>query len=66
MTQNESVADIFLMALKSMPKELKETVLVKLVHDKEFFQDLQDLMVFEERKNDARRPFHEFLAEHQR
>jgi len=66
MTQNETVAEVFLMALKSMPKDQKELVLVKLVHDKEFYQDLQDLLVFEERKNDTRRPFQEFLSEYKR
>lgn len=65
MTSNESIAEVFLMALKSMPKDQKESVLSRIAQDKEFHRDLQDLMVFEKRKNETRRPFQEFLAEHQ-
>lgn len=63
MAPNESVAEVFLIALKSMTKEQKNSVLQKIVCDKEFNQDLQDLLLIRERKDEGSRPFREFLAE---
>lgn len=63
MSPNESLADVFLHALKTMPKEQKDAVLVRIASDKEFNQDLQDLLVFENRKKEKSRSFREYLAE---
>ena len=62
MKSSESVADVFLMALKSMPKEQKDAVLVRIVSDKEFRQDIQDLWIIENRKDEPIRPFREYLT----
>ncbi|MBZ0256655.1 hypothetical protein K8I31_11370 [bacterium] len=63
MSPNESVADVFLMALKSMPKDQKDAVIAKIAQDEEFNHDLQDLLIFEERKHEKSRPFGDYLAE---
>ena len=63
MNANDSVADVFLTALKSLPKDQKDAVIARITTDKEFNQDIQDLMVFEERKEEPVRPFREYLAQ---
>ena len=63
MNANDSVADVFLTALKSLPKDQKDAVIAKITADKEFNQDIQDLMVFEQRKEEPVRPFRDYLAQ---
>lgn len=63
MSPTESVADVFLMALKSMPKDQKDAVISKIAQDEEFSHDLKDLMTYEDRKNEPSRPFREYLTE---
>ena len=62
----ESIADVFLIALKSMPKEQQNAILFRIVQDEELSHDLQDLLVFEQTKNDTKRPFRGYLAEKKR
>lgn len=63
MSPDESVAQVFLLALKSMPQDQKDAVLVRIAQDKEFSQDLQDLLVFESRRDEPSRSFRDYLAE---
>lgn len=63
MKLNESIADVFLMALKSMPKDPKDAVIARIATDTEFSQAIQDLMVFDNRKDEPVRPFHEYIAQ---
>ncbi len=63
MSPAESVAEVFVMALKSMPKNERDAVLVRIAHDKDFYEDLIDLIEIEKRRNEPSRPFREYLAE---
>jgi len=63
MKPDESIADVFLYALKTMPKDQKDSVLVRIASDKEFNHDLQDLLVFENRRDEKSRSFRSYLAE---
>ena len=64
MTKTEATAEVFLTALKGLPKADRDNVLVKIAQDKEFANDLKDLMVISERKNDPSGPFRDYLKEH--
>lgn len=63
MTNTEAVAEIFMKALKALPKAERDAVVVKIARDKEFSRDLIDLAVFAERRKEPSRPFREYLKE---
>ena len=63
MTVNESIADVFLRALKSLSKEQKDSVILRIVQDEEFRYDLQDYLCFENRKDEPTIPFREYLIQ---
>ena len=52
-------ADVFLTALKALPKEERDTVLLRIATDKALAQDLADLALIETRKEEVKRPFDE-------
>ena len=62
MTQTEAKADVFLMALKSLPKRERDAVLVRIACDKALARDLVDLALIEQRCAEPSRPFRAFLA----
>ena len=63
MTKTEATAEIFLTALKGLSKTERDIVLVRIAKDKEFSDDLRDLMLISKRKNDSSRPFRDYLKE---
>ena len=63
MTKAEGLADVFLIALRSLPKSGRNRVLLGLVQDKAIRRDLMDLAVIEERKAEPSRPFRDYLRE---
>jgi hypothetical protein len=63
MAKAEGLADVFLMALRSLPKSGRNRVLLGLVQDKAIRRDLMDLAVIEERKAEPSRPFRDYLRE---
>jgi hypothetical protein len=66
MKTTESRAEVFLMALESLSKAERKAVLVRLLADEEFRQDILDLSVIQQRINEPSRPFREYLAEKKR
>jgi len=60
----EALADVFLTALRSLPKSGRDRVLLGLVRDKALRRNLMDLAVIEERKAEPSRPFRDYLQEH--
>lgn len=63
MTSSESIAEVFLIAFKSLPKEEKDAVILQIIRDKEIREDLQDLLCFEEQQNEPTTPFRDYLAQ---
>jgi hypothetical protein len=63
MTATEATAEVFLTALRALPKEQRQTVLERITEDEEFREDLLDLTVFADRRNEPSRPFRDYLAE---
>lgn len=55
MTRREAKADIFLMALKSLPKRDRDDVLVRIARDRSFARDLIDLAVIAKRRKQPSR-----------
>jgi hypothetical protein len=63
MTETEATAEVFLTALKALPKGERDAVLLRIAHDKEFARDLRDLALIADRRREPSRPFSEYLAE---
>lgn len=63
MTTTEATAEIFWTAFRSLSRKEKEAIVEKLLHDKEFMEDLIDIATFEQRKKEPSRPLDEYLAD---
>ncbi len=61
MSTTQSRAEIFMMALESLSKSEKRVVISRLLEDEELREDLIDIAVYEQRKNEPSRPFSEYL-----
>ncbi len=58
-----ATADVFLTALKALPKAERDAVVVRIARDKAFARDILDLATIAERRAERSRPFREYLAE---
>ncbi len=58
-----ATADVFLTALKALPKAERDAVLVKIARDKAFARDILDLALIAKRRPERSRPFREYLSE---
>jgi len=63
MNVGEARAEVFWLAFKSMPKEDQQTIVEKLLMDKDFRHDLIDISIIEQRRNEPSRPLADYLAE---
>jgi hypothetical protein len=63
MGKTEAVAEVFLAAIRSLPKAERDRVLRGLVKDRNLRRDLMDLGTIEERRHEPSRPFREYLRE---
>ena len=59
----ESRAEVFLMALRSLPNKERERVPTRLLEDLGFREDLLDIALYESRKDEPSRPFRDYLKE---
>ena len=66
MSQAEATAEVFLTALRSLPKKHRQAVLCGIADDDELRGDLLDLALIAERRHEPSRPFGQFLAERKR
>ncbi len=62
MTASRATAEVFLTALRALPKEEHQAVLARITEDAEWRKDLRDLTIFVERKDEPSRPFRELLS----
>ena len=62
MTKVEATAEVFLTALKALPKRERDAVLVRIAQDKALARDLLDLSTVERRRKEHSRPFRDYLA----
>lgn len=63
MTPSRANAAVFLTALRALPKKEREAVLRGIAEDDELREDLLDLALLAERRDEPSRPFREYLAE---
>jgi hypothetical protein len=63
MTTSQATAEVFVTAFRALPKKQQQEVLALITDDKELREDLLDLAVFAERRDEPSRPFRDFLAE---
>lgn len=57
----EATAEVFWTAFCALPKTERSVVFRRFVADKQFREDLLDLAVFAERRQEASRPFRDYL-----
>ena len=62
MTPTDAKAEGFLTALKALPKKERQAVLSAIAEDEELREDLLDLALLVERRDEPSRPFREYLA----
>ena len=58
----ESRAEVYLMALQSLSKSERETVIARLLEDPELREDILDLALIKHRQGEPSRPFREYLV----
>ena len=63
MAKSEALAEVFLTALRSLPKTGRDRVLQGLIKDRILRRDLMDLVIIEERKREPSRPLRHYLRE---
>lgn len=61
MTGTEATAEVFWTAFRALSKKERGAVVEKLIHDKEFREDLLDIAIFEQRRNEPSRPLDDYL-----
>ena len=62
MTKSEATAEVFLTALKALPKDERDAVVVRIARDKSLSRDLRDLAVIDARRREPSRSFREYIA----
>lgn len=66
MTTAEATSEIFWTAFRALPKKQREAVIEKLLKDKEFMEDLIDIVIIEQRRKEPSRSLDEYIAERKR
>ena len=61
--QAQSRAEIYLMALESLPRAEKEAVITRLLEDESLREDILDFALIQQRRGESSRPFRAYLAE---
>jgi len=62
----EAKAEVFWMAFKGLPKRERQSVIKRLLKDTEFMEDLIDIAILEQRRDEPSRPLEDYLAERKR
>jgi len=63
MTTTEATSEVFLTAFRALPKKEREAVMEKMLKDKEFIEDLIDIVIIEQRRKESSRSLDEYLAD---
>jgi hypothetical protein len=62
MTATKATAEVFWTAFRALPKKEREAVVKRLLGDKEFVEDLIDIVILEQRQNEPSISLDEYLA----
>ncbi len=60
MTSTEATAEVFWTAFRSLSRKEREAVVERLLRDREFMEDLIDMVILEQRKNEPSRSLDEY------
>lgn len=63
MSKIESRAEVFLWALQSLSRAEREAVINRLLEDPELREDILDIALIQQRRDEPSRPFTEYLKE---
>lgn len=63
MTAKEATAEVFWIAFRALPKKERAAVVEKLLKDKEFMEDLIDMVTIEQRRKEPSRPLDEYMTD---
>ncbi len=63
MAKAEALAEVFVTALRSLPKAGRDQILLRLVKEPALRRDLMDLAIMEERRKESSRPFRDYVKE---
>ena len=63
MSPREAKAEVFWMAFKGLTKKEKKIFIERLLKDKEFVEDLLDMVIIEKRRKEPSRRLEDYLAE---
>lgn len=63
MTTTQATAEVFLTALRALPEAERHAVLAGLARDPELAEDLQDMLVVEQRRGEPSRTLDEALSD---
>jgi hypothetical protein len=66
MSTIQAKAEIFWMAFRGLPKKEKQSVIERLLKDKEFMEDLIDLAILKQRRKEPSRSLEDYLADRKR
>jgi len=66
MSMKEAKAEVFWIAFKGLPKKERHSVIERLLKDAEFMEDLIDIAILEQRREEPSRPLEDYLAERKR
>jgi hypothetical protein len=59
----QATAEVFWMAFRALSKKEREAVVEKLLEDREFREDLIDMVILEQREQESSRSLDEYLAD---
>ena len=62
----EATAEVYWTAFRALSKKDKQAVLARFVREREFREDLRDLVLMEQRKGEPVRPLASYLARRER
>jgi hypothetical protein len=60
MTATEATAEVYWTAFRSLSKKEREAVVERLLRDRDFMEDLIDMVILEQRKNEPSRSLDEY------
>lgn len=63
MTTAEATSEVFWTAFRALPKKERDSVVGKMLKDKEFLEDLIDTVIIKQRHKEPSRSLDEYLAE---
>lgn len=66
MTTAEATSEVFWTAFKALSKKERNAIVEKMLSDKEFLEDLIDIVIIEERRKEPSRSLDEYLADRKR